>query len=95
MAAYYNSNVNPSSHSGVPTSGRQWSILSPCNGTREISTPCATAWNSSAIYISGTSVSYNSRNYECNYYSLASNPALGYVISGNTSKPWRYTGPCY
>ncbi|CAF0814638.1 unnamed protein product [Didymodactylos carnosus] len=96
MAIFYNINKNPSTNNGVQNSGKEWLLLSPCNGTREIPAPCATAWNNSATYsIGGTLVSFNNRNYESTNYSQGFSPAAGYVISYSMAQPWQYIEPCY
>ena len=49
---------------------------------------CATAWNSTAVYTSGMSASYNSHNYQAKWWTQNENPAT------NTSGVWADQGSC-
>lgn len=54
---------------------------------------CETPWDSSAVYTSGNTVSYNGVNYTANYWNQGSNPATNSGPAGS-GQPWTATGPC-
>lgn len=89
-ANYWTQGQNPSSYNGGPGSGKPWTIVSTCTAPKPL---CYAAWSSSTAYTAGATVSYNSVNYQANFWTQGQNPSTNNG-GGGSGQPWVIVATC-
>ena len=76
---------------GLTTGGPVFALAS--GAAAQMSTACAAAWSSTAVYTAGQQASENGINYTANWWTQGNDPATSNGGSGS-GEPWTSDGSC-